>query len=129
MTQYMISVMATEGEPQPSGAEMQRSFRDVETFNEKLRKNGHWVFAGGMHEPSTATVVDGTGTDVVTTDGPFSESKEYIGGFWVIEATDLDAALRLAAEGSKACGGKVEVRPFHDEADIEDMVREADARA
>ena len=73
------------------------------------------VFAGGLHPPTTATVVDGTGTDVVMTDGPYSESKEQIGGFWVVEAADLDAALDLAARGSKACGGRVEVRPFHGE--------------
>ena len=73
------------------------------------------MFAGGLHAPSTATVVDGTGAEVVTTDGPYSESKEQIGGFWVIEAPDLDAALDLAARGSKACRGKVEVRPFQSE--------------
>jgi hypothetical protein len=70
------------------------------------------VFAGGLHSPNTATVVDGTGDEPVTTDGPFSEAKEQIGGFWVIEAADLDEALALAARGSKACRGKVEVRPF-----------------
>lgn len=114
MAQYFLSVMGTEGDVDPTPEEMQRIMRDVDVFNEKLEKTGAWVFAGGLHEVSTSTVVDGTGTDVVTTDGPFSESKEFIGGFWIIKADDLDAALKLAAEGSKACGGPVEVRPMHD---------------
>lgn len=125
MGQYMISVMATEGDPQPEAEEMERMFRDVGTFNDTLRESGQWVFAGGMHEPSTATVVDGTGGQVVTTDGPFGESKEYIGGFWVVEAPDLDAALELAGRASTACGGPVEVRPFQDDADVEEMRRSA----
>ena len=79
-------------------------------FNEKLATNGHFIFAGGLCSASTATVVDGSGEKPVYTDGPYLESKEYLGGFWVIEAPDLDVALRLAAEGSAACGGKVEVR-------------------
>ena len=74
-----------------------------------------WVFAGGLHPSSTATVVRAVDGEVVTTDGPYAEAKEVIGGFWVIEAPDLDVALKLAAEGSKACGGKVEVRPFQGE--------------
>jgi hypothetical protein len=81
-------------------------------FNEKLVAEGYFVFAGGLRSASTATVVDGTGDKPVYTDGPYLESKEYLGGFWVIEAPDLDVALGLAAEGSKACRGKVEVRPF-----------------
>ena len=76
---------------------------------------GAWVFAGGLHPPSTATVVRAQGGQVVTTDGPFAETKEQIGGFWVIKAADLDAALDWAAKGSAACGWPVEVRPFQDE--------------
>ena len=72
------------------------------------------MFAGGLHPADTATTVDATGPEVLTTDGPFAESKEQIGGFWVVEAPDLDAALALAAKGSAACKGKVEVRPFQD---------------
>lgn len=72
----------------------------------------HWVFAGGLASAATATVVDGQGDTPLVTDGPYLEAKEYIGGFWIIEAADLDQALALAAEGSKACQGKVEVRPF-----------------
>nr|WP_235950608.1 YciI family protein [Phycicoccus flavus] len=94
---------------------MQQAFADTDAFNQQLQQEGSWVFAGGLHPPSTATVVDGQGDQVVTTDGPFSEAKEQIGGFWVVEAPDLDAALALAARGSKACRGRVEVRPFADE--------------
>jgi hypothetical protein len=81
-------------------------------FNDRLEADGHWVFAGGLGSPSTATVIDSRGGAPVLTDGPFVESKEYLGGLWIIEAPDLDAALELAAEGSKRCNRKVEVRPF-----------------
>ena len=91
---------------------MEAAFAAVDAFNQKLQADGYWVFAGGLKSAETATVVDGTGDTPVLTDGPYLETKEYIGGFWVIEAPDLDVALALATEGSKACGGKVEVRPF-----------------
>src|SRR3954470_13447874 len=81
-------------------------------LNDKLPADGYWVFAGGLEPASTATVVDGQGEKPVLTDGPYLETKEVIGGFWVIDAPDLDVALKLAAQGSKACRGKVEVRPF-----------------
>ena len=84
----------------------------IDAFNERLRAEGHWVFAGGLGSPSTATVVDNRNGQAVLTDGPFVESKEYLAGFWIIEAADLDAALGLATEGSKSCNRKVEVRPF-----------------
>jgi hypothetical protein len=84
----------------------------IDAFNEQLEGEGHWVFAGGLASPSTATVIDNRGGEAVFTDGPFLESKEYLAGFWVIEAPDLDVALKLAAEGSKHCNRKVEVRPF-----------------
>jgi hypothetical protein len=116
MTQYLMSVWHAEGEDvYGSEEETQQAYADTGRFNEELQAEGAWVFAGGLHAPSTATVVDGTGGEVVTTDDPFSEAKEQIGGFWVIEAPDLDAALALAARGSKACRGKVEVRPFQGE--------------
>ena len=70
------------------------------------------MFAGGLGTPDPATVVDNRGAEVVVTDGPFLESKEYLVGFWIIQAPDLDVALELAAEGSKACNRKIEVRPF-----------------
>jgi hypothetical protein len=115
MTQYLLSVWHTEGDAMPPEDEIQDMYASVEEFNEELRQSGSWVFAGGLHPPTTATVVDGTGSEVVTTDGPFSESKEQIGGFWVVEVPDLDGALDIAARGSRACHGRVEVRPFQDE--------------
>ena len=84
----------------------------IDAFNDRLVAEGHWVFAGGLAAPGTATVIDNRGGEAVFTDGPFVESKEFLIGFWVIEAPDLDVALRLAAEGSKHCNRKVEVRPF-----------------
>jgi hypothetical protein len=84
----------------------------IDVFNERLQAEGHWVFAGGLAAPSSATVIDNRGEEAMFTDGPFLESKEYLIGFWIIEAADLDVALKLAAEGSKACNRKIEVRPF-----------------
>lgn len=115
MTQYLLSVHYVEGQGATPVAEMEAAMAAVDVFNAKLQERGQWVFAGGLHTPDTATVVDATGAETITTDGPFSEAKEQIGGFWVIEAPDLDAALALAAEGSAACRGPVEVRPFQDE--------------
>ena len=116
MTQYLLSVYMVQGEdPYASDEDMQKAFAAVDSFNAKLQEQGAWVFAGGLQPADIATVVDGTGGAVVMTDGPFAEAKEQIGGFWVIEAPDLDAALKWAAEGSAACDGKVEVRPFQEE--------------
>jgi hypothetical protein len=84
----------------------------IDAFNERLRAEGHWVFAGGLGSPSTATVIDNRDGEPMFTDGPYLESKEYLAGFWIIEAADLDVALKLASEGSKHCNRKVEVRPF-----------------
>ena len=84
----------------------------IDVFNDRLQAEGRWVFAGGLASPDTATVIDNRGGEAMITDGPFLESKEYLGGFWIIEAPDLDAALKWAEEGSAACRGKVEVRPF-----------------
>jgi hypothetical protein len=105
------------GDDEFSEEEMQAAYADVDKFNARLQDQGAWVFAGGLHPPETATVVNALGGDVIVTDGPFGEAKEQIGGFWVIEAPDLDAALKWAAEGSTACKGVVEVRPFQDEPD------------
>jgi hypothetical protein len=105
--QYLISViddtagLATPGE-----------MAAIDVFNERLQADGNWVFAAGVGAPGTATVIDNRGGESVVTDGPFVESKEYLAGFWVIEAPDLDVALKLAADGSKACNRKVEVRPL-----------------
>ena len=116
--QYLISVidnaadlaiqdeMAAAGNPEPE------SHTTLDAFNDRLVAEGYWVFSGGLAAPGTATVIDNRGGDALFTDGPFVESKEYLGGLWIIEAADLDVALRLAAEGSKACNRRVEVRPF-----------------
>jgi hypothetical protein len=106
---YLISVIAVGG---VASLATPQELAATSAFNERLEAQGHWVFAGGLAAPSIATVVDNRGDAPMFTDGPFVESKEYLAGFWVIEATDLDAALKLAAEGSKACNRKVEVRPF-----------------
>jgi hypothetical protein len=84
----------------------------IDEFNDRLRGSGHWVFAGGLASPDTATVVDNRGETPVVTDGPFVESKEYVAGFWIVDAPDLEVALELAAEGSKHCSRKVELRAF-----------------
>lgn len=84
----------------------------INAFNDRLKVRGHWVFAGGLAAPGTATVVDNRGDAAMVTDGPFVETKEHLAGLWIIEAPDLDVALDLAAEGSKACNRKLEVRPF-----------------
>ena len=107
MALYLISVV-----DDTTGSATSDEMASVDAFNERLRADGHWVFAGGVGAPSTATVVDNRGGEAMFTDGPFVESKEYLAGFWIIEAPDLDVALALAAEGSKSCNRKVEVRPF-----------------
>ena len=114
MTQYMLAVHMVEGDPIPEPDVVQEMFAAVDRFNQKLQDKGAWVFAGGLHPADVASVVRVKDGDVVTTDGPFAESKEQLGGFWIIEASDLDAALAWAAEGSVACGAPVEVRPFQD---------------
>ena len=83
----------------------------IDVFNDRLHADGHWVFGVGLAAPSSATVIDNRADEPIFTDGPFLESKEYLAGFWMIEAADLDVALKLAAAGSKACNRKVEVRP------------------
>ena len=115
MTEYLLSVHMVEGAPMPSDDEIQADYAAVDEFNAKLQEQGAWVFAGGLHPANTATVVDNSKGDLIITDGPFAEAKEQLGGFWVIQAPDLDAALKWAAEGSAACRNPVEVRPFQDE--------------
>ena len=114
--QYLMSVFGpaemSEFGSYPDKASMDQALADTGEFNKKLMDDGHWVYANGLASATTATVVDGRVDPPVITDGPYLESKEYLGGFWVIEAADLDEALKLAAEGSKACRGQVEVRPF-----------------
>ena len=116
MTQYLLSVYVVEGEPEPAAEEIAQAYADVDAFNKELMDAGSWVFAGGLQPTDTATVVKGDAKgDVLMTDGPFAEAKEQLGGFWVINAPDLDAALALAAKASVACKSPVEVRPFQDE--------------
>jgi hypothetical protein len=105
--QYLVSVIDDQ-----TGSATPTEMAAIDAFNDRLAADGHWVFAGGLGSPGTATVVDSRGGEAVFTDGPFLESKEYLAGFWIIEAPDLDLALELAAEGSKHCNRKVEVRPF-----------------
>ena len=105
--QYLVSVLY-DADDLATSEEMAA----IDVFNDRLQAEGHWVFAGGLGSPSSATVIDNRGGETMITDGPFLESKEFIVGFWVLEAADLDVALKLAAEGSKACNRKVEVRPF-----------------
>ena len=116
MRQYLLAVHVVEGEPIPTEEQTQRVYKGVDAFNAELKSAGAWVFAGGLYPATTATVVRSQGGQVVTTDGPFAETKEQLGGFWVIKARDLDAALAWAAKGSEACAAPVEVRPFQDAA-------------
>lgn len=116
MAQYLLSVYGpaerSEYGNYPNKEEMDQAMADTGAFNDRLVEQGYFVYANGLAAAPTATVVDGRGDAPVITDGPYLEAKEYLGGFWIIEASDLDVALQLAAEGSKACRGKVEVRPF-----------------
>ena len=105
--QYLVSVIH-DAPPSATPTEMAA----IDVFNERLQSQGNWVFAAGLGSPDTATVIDNRVGEAVFTDGPFLESKEHLAGFWIIEAPDLDVALKLAAEGSKACNRKVEVRPL-----------------
>jgi hypothetical protein len=105
--QYLVSVIDDK-----IGSPGEADMTAIGAYNDRLQADGHLVFAGGLEAPSSATVVDNRGEEPVFTDGPFLETKEYFVGFWILEAPDLDVALKLAAEGSKVCDGKVEVRPF-----------------
>lgn len=119
MTQYLISVGHDTADAPTmetmDPAVIQPILDAVDAFNNNLRAAGAWVFAGGLQPIQTATTVDNTGATPVVTDGPHAQSAEYLGGFWVIEANDLDDALEWAKDASKACAGRVEVRAFQDE--------------
>jgi hypothetical protein len=114
MTQYLLSVWHDDvyDANDISDADTQRMFAQVGAFNDELQASGAWVFGGGLLPTTSATVIRAAAGSVSMTDGPYAESKEQMGGFWVIEATDLDAALDLAAKAATACEGPVEVRPF-----------------
>jgi hypothetical protein len=116
MKQYLLSVYhpdVTESSPPP--ADIDEIMADVSAVNDELRGAGAWVFAGGLHPSTTATVLRLTGGEVMVTDGPFLEGKEHIGGIWVIKAPDLDAALGWGRKAARACRIPVEVRPFQEE--------------
>lgn len=116
MAQYLLSVWHDDQfDLDVNSPEAQRMFAQVGAFNEELTAAGAWVFAGGLETSASATVVRSTDGGVSMTDGPYAETKEQMGGFWVIEAADLDAALDWARRGSAACEGPVEVRPFQSE--------------
>jgi hypothetical protein len=112
MPQYLLSVYQPDGPP-PASVDLDRVMRDLDAVNQELRAAGAWVFAGGLHPPSTATVVRTRGSEILMTDGPFAESKEHVGGFTIIEAPDLDAALEWGTKIARASTLPVEVRPFH----------------
>ena len=113
MTKYMLTVHGTVDDPTEFDLEaMQPVFEAVERFNKRTEDEGVWVFAGGLEPITAATTVDNTGAEPVVTDGPFAESKEWVGGFWILDLPDLDSALEWARDASQACASKVEVRPF-----------------
>jgi hypothetical protein len=113
--QYMLSVHSVEGSEPPPPEAARKMYEDTAEFNTELQSAGAWVFACGLHPPSTATVVRVHDGDTLITDGPFVEGKEHIGGYWVIKAGDLDAALGWAAKATRACAAPVEVRPLQEE--------------
>jgi hypothetical protein len=113
MKPYLLSVYQPEGTPPPAEV-LDRIMQDVEAFNQELKDAGAWVFSGGLSAPTTATVVRLQDGDVLTTDGPFAEAKEYLGGLCIVKAPDLDAALEWGRKAARATTLPIEVRPFHD---------------
>jgi hypothetical protein len=116
MKQYLLSIYQPDGGPPPPEV-LEPVMRNVYALRQEMKAAGAWVFAGGLHPPSTATVVRVRHDDVLTTDGPFIEGKEHIGGFWIINAPDLDAALEWGRKAARATTLPIEVRPFQDEAE------------
>ena len=116
MTQYLLSVRTAENEPSEpmTDAEMRHSFGEVQRLEEEMKSTGAWVFGGRLHEPDTATMVRVSNGEVLTTDGPFAESKDHLGGFYIIEAGDFDAAIGWASKVTAAIHAPIEVRPFFD---------------
>jgi hypothetical protein len=110
MPQYLLTVVQPTGGGVPE--DLDRIMADVGEVDRRMHEAGVWVFAGGLHDPSTATVVRVQGGEVLTTDGPFAEGKEHVGGFTIIAVPDLDAALAWGADLSRATTLPIEVRPF-----------------
>jgi hypothetical protein len=115
MKQYLLSVLQPAGGVRPAPEALQKIMRNVYALRDEMKSAGTWVFSGGLHEPSTATVLRPQNGEVLTIDGPFIESKEYIGGFSIIKAPDLDAALMWGRKLAAATTLPIEVRPFRDE--------------
>jgi hypothetical protein len=113
MKQYLLSVYQPDGPPPPE-VDLAKVIRDVDALDQELQAAGVWVFAGGLHAASTATVLRPKGDDVLLTDGPFAEGKEHLGGFTIITAPDLDAALGWGRKLARATTLPIEVRPFQD---------------
>jgi hypothetical protein len=115
MKQYLLSIyQPDEGRPPPDV--LQKVMEHLELLNEEIKATGGWVFTGGLHPPSTATVVRAKDDDVLLTDGPYVEGKEHIGGIWIIKAHDLDEAIAWAGKAARATTLPIEVRPFQREA-------------
>lgn len=117
MKQYLLSVWGDDTAEPPAPEILEQMYKDVDALNNEIKEAGAWVFAGGLLPSASATTVRLKGDDVLTTDGPYAETKEQLGGFWVIKANDLDEALEWAAKGTRACRWPVEVRPFQDDAE------------
>ena len=116
MKQYLISVYQPDG-PAPPPEILDKITADIEAIRAELQDTGSWVFSGGLHAPSTATVLRPKDGDVLVTDGPFAEGKEHLGGFTILKAPDLDAALALGRRYAQVTGLPIEVRPFQGEAE------------
>ena len=113
MKQYLLSVYQPDGEPPPS-VDLERIGRELGELNQEMQQAGVWVFAGGLHPASTATVLRSQGGEVVMTDGPYVEGKEHLGGFTIVDAADLDAALAWGRRMAEIIGLPIEVRPFQE---------------
>jgi hypothetical protein len=113
--QYLLSIYQPDG-PIPTPDILGKITQNLEVLNRELQAAGAWVFAAGLHPPSTATVVKAQAGEILITDGPFTEAKEHIGGFTIIRAPDLDAALEWGSKLARATSLPVEVRPMQDDA-------------
>jgi hypothetical protein len=114
MRQYLLTVYQPDGPPPPA-EDLERISRDLDALNQEIEAAGAWVFAGGLHPPSTATVLRAQGEEVLVTDGPYAEGKEHVGGFTIVKAPDLDAALEWGRKLARVITLPIEVRPFQGE--------------
>lgn len=116
MKQYLLSIYQPDGEIPPPEV-LEPIMRDLDVLNQEIKAAGAWVFTGALHAASTATVVRVRDGDALITDGPYAEGKEHVGGFWIIKAPDLDAALEWGRKASRVLGLPIEVRPMHGDAE------------